>query len=62
MIAVLPFENRSPEPDSEVFADGLTAEIQRNLAGFRARTTVVHVLVHIQEQTARSPRDRLPAR
>jgi serine/threonine-protein kinase len=31
-IAVLPFINRSPAPDGEEVADGLTNEIQRNLA------------------------------
>jgi serine/threonine protein kinase/tetratricopeptide (TPR) repeat protein len=31
-IAVLPFENRGSEPNSEELADGLTDEIQRNLA------------------------------
>jgi serine/threonine protein kinase len=31
-IAVLPFENRSADPDGEEIADGLTTEIQRNLA------------------------------
>jgi eukaryotic-like serine/threonine-protein kinase len=31
-IAVLPFDNRASEPNSEELADGLTDEIQRNLA------------------------------
>ena len=31
-IAVLPLENRSPEPGSELFADGLTDEIIQNLS------------------------------
>jgi TolB-like protein/tetratricopeptide (TPR) repeat protein len=33
VIAVLPLENLSAEPDSEYFADGLTEEIIQNLAG-----------------------------
>ena len=33
VIAVLPFENLSDETDSEQFADGLTYEIHRSLAG-----------------------------
>lgn len=32
VIAVLPFKNRSSEPDSDYFVDGLTDEIIRNLA------------------------------
>jgi len=31
-IAVMPFENLSTEPDSDYFVDGLTAEVNRNLA------------------------------
>jgi serine/threonine protein kinase/tetratricopeptide (TPR) repeat protein len=32
VIAVMPFKNLSPGPDSEYFADGLTSEVIRNLA------------------------------
>jgi len=42
VIAVLPFENRSADPDDEMFADGLTDEIQRTLAtseGVRLRSS-----------------------
>jgi TolB-like protein/Tfp pilus assembly protein PilF/predicted Ser/Thr protein kinase len=35
VIAVLPFKNRSAEPDSDLFVDGLTDEIIRNLAVIR---------------------------
>jgi len=35
VIAVLPFENYSTEPDSDYFVDGLTDEIIRNLAVIR---------------------------
>jgi TolB-like protein/tetratricopeptide (TPR) repeat protein len=44
VIAVLPFKNLSPEPDSEYFVDGLTDEIIQSLAGIdglevRSRTS-----------------------
>ena len=32
VIAVLPFKNLSPEPDTDYFVDGLTGEVIRNLA------------------------------
>jgi TolB-like protein len=35
VIAVLPLKNLSTEPDSDIFADGLTGEIIRNLAVIR---------------------------
>jgi TolB-like protein/tRNA A-37 threonylcarbamoyl transferase component Bud32/Flp pilus assembly protein TadD len=35
VIAVLPLQNLSAEPDSDYFADGLTDEIIRNLAGIK---------------------------
>ena len=35
VVAVLPFENLSAEPDSNYFADGLSDEILRNLAVIR---------------------------
>ncbi len=63
VIAVLPFENLSAEPDSDYFVDGLTERNHPEPRG-RRRTggAVADLIVRLQGQAAQPPRCRRAAR
>jgi TolB-like protein/Tfp pilus assembly protein PilF/predicted Ser/Thr protein kinase len=64
VIAVLPFKNRSAEPGSDLFVDGLTDEIIRNLAvirGLRVRSQTSSFAFKDKPRNLREVGDQLGA-
>ena len=60
-VAVLPFANRSPSPDDEYFADGMTDELINALAKVPGLHVVVpHLLLRLQGTLRGRARDRAP--
>jgi len=58
-IAVLPFENRSRDPDNAYFADGIQDEILTRLSKIAdLKGDLTHINAAISEQTRESLRDR----
>lgn len=56
-LVVLPFENRSPEPDSDFFADGVHEDVLTNLSYVRELTVVPRIIAMHYRGTQLRPRD-----
>lgn len=51
-VAVMPFENRSADPDHAFFTDGLTEDVIHNLSRFRGLSVIARASVFVLRQSA----------